>query len=76
MKKKNTEPTLDPIWQKVLDDLRAIDIEALFNYYSVPPIDKADRDDKIRGILLLSEALLSLQFAKKHMKPSPTKDTP
>ena len=67
MKKSNPE-ILSPLCQDVLDKLKAVDIPELIQFYSVPSSDKKDRDHKMRGFLLLHEALMLLRDAKSFIK--------
>ena len=64
MKKQPLEPTLSPLCQIVIGQLKEVDIAQLIAYYEVPAIDQKERDHKIKGFLSLYEALQSIKFAK------------
>ena len=68
MKKNKPEETLSPLCQDVLDKLKAVDIAELIQFYSTPGPDKKTRDHKMRGFLLLHEALVLLRDAKSFIK--------
>ena len=63
-----TEPMLSPMCKKALDQLKAIDIDELVEFVSAPATNKSDRDRKMKGFLLLAEALESLRFAQLQIK--------
>ena len=60
--------TLDRFCLEVIDKLKAVDIDQLVQFYSVPPIDEEDRTHKLRGLLPLDDALDALEFAKSLIK--------
>jgi hypothetical protein len=68
MKKKQTkELLLSPLGKGVLARLKAVDFEELSRYYSEITSDEKERRIKVRGFLMLHEALQLLEGAKNNI---------